>query len=111
MRSDPGGNWSTDNSWYTCPRRGIYLVNATLRLKDGTAAGTQYGVGVYTAEADGPFFLWHAVGATPSTRSTYPYSRLTLQNAGDRLRVFSYSDQGATLDSCGFQVCLVTDAA
>ena len=109
--ADPGGNWSTENSWYTCPRRGIYLVNATLRLNDGTAAGTQYGVGVYTSEADGPFFLWHSVGPSPSTRSTYPYSRLTLQNAGDRLRVFSYSDQGATLNSCGLQVCLVTDAA
>lgn len=111
VNSDAGGNWSAADNWYTCPRKGLYLIDATVRVRDGTAAGTQYGVGVYTTEADGPWFLWHFTGPSPSTRSTYPYSRLALQNAGDRLRLYSYSDQGVTLDNCGLQICLIAEAA
>lgn len=111
VNSDPGGNWNATESWYTCPRRGIYQITASLRVKDQSSAGTQYGIGVYTSEADGPWFLWCGVGPTPATRSTYPYSRLSLQNAGDRLRMFSYSDQGVYVSTAGLQICLVADAA
>ena len=111
VNSDPGGNWNATECWYTCPRKGIYQISASLRVKDSSTAGTQYGIGVYTAETDGPWFLWCSVGPTPATRSTYPYSRLSLQNAGDRLRMFSYSDQGVYLSSADLQICLVADAA
>lgn len=111
VNSDPGGNWNATESWYTCPRRGIYQITASLRVKDQSSAGTQYGIGVYTAEVDGPWFLWCGVGPTPATRSTYPYSRLSLQSAGDRLRMFSYSDQGVYVSAAGLQICLVADAA
>ncbi|MGC5781609.1 DUF2793 domain-containing protein [Methylobacterium sp. NFXW15] len=110
VRSDPGGNWSTADNWYTCPRRGLYLINGTLRVGDKTAAGTQYGVGVSTAEDDGPWFVWHIVGPTPGMRSTYPYSRIASQNAGDRLRMYSYSDQGFTVNLAGLQIYLLADS-
>lgn len=106
VNEDSGRNWDTTNSWYTCPRTGVYLITGSLRVDDGTRAGTQYGIAVHTAEQDGPWFLWHAVGAL---RSTYPYSRLSLQNAGDRLRMFSYSDEGVKVSTARLQICLISD--
>jgi|GEM_PF-1070399 len=108
INEDGGGNWDAVNSWYTCPRTGVYQITGSLRVDDGIRAGTQYGVAVHTAEQDGPWFLWHAVGAL---RSTYPYSRLSLQNAGDRLRMFSFADETVKVVSAGLQICLISDVA
>ncbi|GJD34202.1 DUF2793 domain-containing protein [Methylobacterium aerolatum] len=106
---DTGGNWDTSSSLYTCPRRGVYQITGSLRVADATGAGTQYGVAVHTTETDGPWFLWHSVGPAPSVRSTYVYSRLTPQAAGDQLRMFSYSDQGVKIIGAGLQICLVSE--
>ena len=111
VNADPGSNWDSTNHWYVCPRAGLYMISGTLRVGPGgdssSERGYQYGVGVYTAEADGSWFLWHAVGAAPSIRSTYPYTRLSYQNAGDRLRMFCYSDQGVVVYRAGMQIIYV----
>ena len=111
VNADPGNNWDNTNHWYLCPRAGLYMINGTLRVGPGGDAsaerGYQYGLGVYTSEADGPWFLWHAVGSAPAIRSTYPYARLSYQNAGDCLRMFTYSDQGVVVFRAGLQIVYV----
>lgn len=108
--SDDGQNWDSTNNWYVCPRTGIYQIDANLRLVDRTASGTQYGLGVYTDEADGPWFLWHFTGTGSAIRSTFAYSRMTVQNAGDRLRLYSYTEPTASADSAALQICLISEA-
>ena len=56
--------------------------------------------------------MWTAVGPAPATRSTFAYSRLSFQNAGDRLRMFAFSDAsgGVTILAAGLQIVLVSDA-
>ena len=112
VNQDTGNNWSSANNWYTCPRSGIYQITGTIRVADGTAPGSTYSCGVYTANQDGPWHLWTAVGPSPATRSTFAYSRLSYQNAGDQLRMFSYSDAagGVKVIGAGLQICLVSDA-
>jgi hypothetical protein len=109
--SDTGGNWDPTNNTYRVPRDGIYQITGSLRVADNTAAGTQYGVGVHINEEDGPFFLWHAVGASPSTRSTYPYSRLYEGREGQLLRMIAYAGTSTTIMAAGLQICLIADAA
>ncbi len=110
VNQDTGGNWSSSNNWYTCPRNGIYQITGSIRVTDGTAAGSTYSCGVYTVEQDGPWHLW--TGVTGAGRNTFAYSRLSFQNAGDQLRMFSYSDAsgGVKILSAGLQICLVSDA-
>jgi hypothetical protein len=86
-------------------------VAAAMRVGDNTTAGTQYGIGVHTAEEDGPFFLWNAVGGSPSTRSSFAYTRLVAMNGGDRLRMITYSDTAVTVLGGALQVCLIAEAA
>ncbi len=109
VTADPGSNWDSANSWYTCPRSGIYQITGTLRVLDSSPPGTQYGVGVYLSEEDGPWFLWHAVGG--ATRSTYPYNRMGYQTAGDRLRMFGFGNDDAKAFVVGLQIMLVAEAA
>jgi uncharacterized protein YjdB len=111
VHSDTGGNWDATNNWYVCPRTGIYQIAAAMRVADSTSAGTQYGIGVHTAEEDGPFFLWNAVGGSPSLRSSISYSRLVALNGGDRVRMISYSDTNVTLTGAAMQICLVSEVA
>lgn len=110
VKDDKGGNWDKTNNWYVCPRSGIYQYAATFRVKDNTPAGSTYGVGVHNNEEDGIHFLWHAVGASPSTRSTYPYSRINYQNAGDRMRLISFASSGVSCAVAALQVTLISEA-
>jgi hypothetical protein len=111
VQNDIGANWDATNNVYRVPRTGIYQISAALRVIDGTAAGTQYGLGVHTNEEDAPSFLWHAVGASPSTRSAYPYSRLYAGREGDLLRMIAYAGSSITAVAAALQICLVADAA
>ncbi|MCJ2011218.1 DUF2793 domain-containing protein [Methylobacterium sp. J-076] len=111
VKSDVGGNWDSTNSWYTCPRSGLYQIAANARIENSLADITQYGLGVHTSEEDGPWFLWHFSSTGKAARSTYPYSRLTYQNAGDRLRMFSFTDPTTSLISAALQICLISEAA
>jgi hypothetical protein len=81
-----------------------------LRVADGTSAGAQFSVGVYTSEADGASWnYWTKVGPTPGTRASFAYSRMSYQSAGDQLRMFSYSDTsgGVTIQNAGLQIILL----
>lgn len=115
VNADSGSNWDNTNHWYTCPRDGVYQITGSLRVGpagvSSSEAGDQYGIGVYTTEADGPWFLWHSVGMAPSVRSTFAYSRLSYQHAGETLRMFTFSDQGVVVYRAGLQIVLVSDAA
>lgn len=99
--SDIGNNWDAGQNHYVVPSSGLYQITATLRTNDGTAAGTQFGLGVHTSNADGSWFLWHAVQNTlnPDRRTTYPYIRTDFFGTGQRLRLFTYSDQGYAANS------------
>lgn len=111
VKRDPGSAWDAVNNWYTCPVTGVYLITGVLRVADGAAAGSQYTVGVHTAEADGAGWnQWTKVGPAPATRTSHPYSRISYQNAGDRLRMFSFSDTagGVNIQSAGLQIILLS---
>lgn len=94
--NDPGSNWDAAQNHYVVPSTGLYQITGTLRASDGETAGKQFGLGVHTSNADGSWFLWHAIQTTinPDRRTTYPYIRTDVFAAGQRLRMFSYSDQG-----------------
>jgi hypothetical protein len=94
--SDSGANWDAAQSHYVVPSTGLYQITGTLRTNDQEVAGKQFGVGVHTSNADGSWFLWHAVQNTlnQERRTTYPYIRTDIFAAGQRLRMFTYSDQG-----------------
>ena len=94
--SDVGNNWDAANNQYVVPSTGLYQITATLRPADGQPAGTQFGVGLHSANIDGNWFLWHSIQNTLNVekRTTYPYIRTDFFNADERLRFFTYSDQG-----------------
>lgn len=94
--SDGGANWDASQSHYIVPSTGLYQITATIRTDDAEMAGKQFGVGVHSNNSDGSWFLWHAVQNTINIqrRTTYPYIRTDFFATGQRLRLFSYSDQG-----------------
>lgn len=96
IASDAGNNWDAATNHYVVPSTGLYQITATLRTNDLETAGKQFGLGVHTSNSDGSWFLWHSVQNTinQEKRTTYPYIRTDFFVAGDRLRMFSYSDQG-----------------
>lgn len=94
--NDPGGNWDAAQSHYIVPSSGLYQITGTLRSDDGETIGKQIAVGVHTSNNDGSWFLWHSIQNTINSqhRTTYPYIRTDIFAAGQRLRMFTYSDQG-----------------
>lgn len=94
--NDSGGNWDAAQNHYVVPSTGLYQITGTLRTDDLEVAKKQFGVGVHTSNADGSWFLWHAIQDTINVqhRTTYPYIRTDIFAAGQRLRMFTYSDQG-----------------
>jgi len=111
VRSDAGNNWDGTNSWYVCPKTGIYQISASLRIDNFLKSVVQYGLGVYTNEEDGPWFLWHFSGSGSGVRSTYPYSRMSYQNAGDKLRMFCFTDPSTPIIAAGLQILLVSEGS
>lgn len=105
--SDVYGLYDLATGSYTVPVTDIYQITGTLRVNDSIAAYRQFGVGVNVNNSDGGWFLWHAVQntTTGANRTTYPYIRVGRFNAGDRLRMFAYSDSGAMqLASAAMQI-------
>ena len=94
--SDAGSNWDAAQNNYVVPSAGLYQITGSLRTEDVQSSGIPFGLGVHPSNSDGTWFLWHAVQTTinPEHRTTYPYIRTGTFAAGDRLRMFTYSDQG-----------------
>lgn len=111
VRSDAGSNWDSTNNWYVCPRAGVYSITANLRIDNFLTSVVQYGYGVYTNEEDGYWFLWHFSGTGKAVRSTYPYTRMTYQNAGDKLRMFCFTDPPTPIIDAGLQILLVSEGS
>lgn len=105
-----GGRWDSNNYWYNCPFNGWYLITGSVRVTDNTPSGTQFGLGVAQGEFDGAHFFWHKVGPGPASRETFAYARVGYYNAGDCLRMFSYSDQGYQVTQAGLQIALLRRA-
>lgn len=96
IATDSGNNWDAAQNHYVVPSTGLYQITATLRTADSEMAGKQFGLGVHTSNSDGSWFLWHCIQNTINIehRTTYPYIRTDFFATGQRLRMFSYSDQG-----------------
>ena len=113
VANDASGRWNTSTSTYTCPVSGVYQITALIRaetssLSGTAAAGVQVSIGVYTSPVDGPWNQWNVTGnATASNRETFCYVRQSFQNAGDQLLLFSFSDQGYTVELAALQVSLL----
>ena len=110
--SDNSGSYNSSNGTITLPYDGLYLIQGTLRVFDDSDSGTQFGVGVHTSNADGPWFLWHAVMYTDNSldRTTYPYSRIARFNANDALRMFVYVQNGPLdMATANFSVYKLSD--
>lgn len=110
VQSDAGGNWDSQNNWYVCPRSGIYQITASVRIDNSLSEVTQYSFGIHTRE-EGPGFLWHFSGTGKAVRSSGSASRLSFQNAGDRLRLVCATDPVAAVVAAGLQILLVCEAA
>lgn len=100
INTDPGSNFNLTTGFYKVPSDGLYQITATLRTRDNSNAGIQYGMGVHTSNNDGPWFLWHAVQTTINAgrRTTYPYIRTDFFTANQNLRLYTFSDQGYIAD-------------
>ena len=110
--SDVSGSYNSSNGTINLPFDGLYLIQGTLRVIDSSDSGTQFGIGVHTANQDGPWFLWHAVLDTDNNldRTTYPYSRIARFNANDALRMFVYVQNGPlNMATANFSVYKLSD--
>ena len=110
VNTDADANWDASNNWYTVPETGLYLILGKIRPNDSTTAGTTVGIGVHSSTADGPYFKWGKVGPAGSgvLRATIDYQRIASFNAGDQLRMFSYSDEGYTVNQAGLQIVKIS---
>ncbi len=106
VNSDTESNWDGTNNWYTVPTTGLYLILAKIRPSDGTTAGTTVAIAVHTSEVDGAYLKWGKMGplGTGVNRTTVDYQRLAYFTAGDQLRLFTYSDEGYTVNQAGLQI-------
>lgn len=106
VNSDVSGNYNTLGSYYTVPSSGIYQITGTFRAADQSPASTNFGVGVNGAIADGTWFLWHSVQATPNVehRTTYPYTRVAYFAAGTQLKMFAFAQASIGVGNVGMQI-------
>lgn len=87
-----GGSYNTSTFIYTVPENGLYLCLGSIRIADASTARS-VGIGIGTANADGPHVLWGNMGlGGASGRDGRQYTRLTRFNANDQVRLFIYSD-------------------
>jgi len=105
--SDPGNNFSTASSVYTCPSTGIYFCHGVIRLNDATgsaAGGPNLGMGIYTSEdvAD-TSFLWHKLPQTSAgtARAAVECTRVGSFTSGSQLRLYAFWDSGSGAGSAG----------
>lgn len=90
VTTDTGSNFASN--LYTCPATGLYSIQARVRPADNTAYDHNLGVGVHTSGIDGPWFAWTALKTSSSAnRFTINYVRTGAFNAGDQLRLYTYS--------------------
>ena len=83
-----GGNW-TNNTTYTIPSAGVYMIRSSVRLVDSSPAREFYQV-VNDSAQDIPEGAWHNSGT--GRRFTMQYSRLSRFTAGTQLRLYAYSE-------------------
>ena len=83
-----GGNW-TNNTTYTIPSAGVYMIRSSVRLVDSSPAREFYQV-VNDSAQDIPEGAWHNSGT--GRRFTMQYSRLSRFTAGTQLRLYVYSE-------------------
>ena len=97
VESDTSNRYDSTNGTVTLTDAGLYLIQGVMRIDDKSPVGTQFGVGVYTADEanDGPYFLWHAVQDTINDfdRTSFPYTRLARFSANDKLSMRVYVDR------------------
>jgi hypothetical protein len=87
---DAGNRYDPATGVYAVPSTGLYLCLARLRIPDNLGP-VHFGMGVHTANADGPWFQWQT---SPGNRYTANYQRLARFNTGDGLRLFAYYATG-----------------
>ena len=88
-----GGSWDSNNYLYTVPSSGLYLCLGMIRLSDSEAErSTALAIG--TVNADGSHVDWSVMGGTSAGRhrNSRQYTRLARFTAGDKVRMYIYSD-------------------
>jgi hypothetical protein len=89
---DTHSGWNTSTCQYAVPQDGIYDCQAKVRLKDGTASGISFGIGIDVANQDSAGFFWQ----NTITFRQGAYNSRTLGLAkGQLLRLFLYYDYNA----------------
>lgn len=92
---DTAGGFDTATHFYTIPITGVWLVNAFVRVTDGTPSRS-IGFGVDKVTADSPTFAWDITNDGQGARHTEIYANAAFFNQGDRVRLFIYCDSGAS---------------
>lgn len=100
--SDANGLFASN--LYTVPSDGVYFIQAMVRIIDSQFAkatwpdGTGIGLGVHTSNIDGPWFQWNKVNmnGVGGNRYSMDYTRIGSFVAGNQLRLYLFSDSGAS---------------
>ncbi|WP_157862007.1 hypothetical protein [Methylobacterium sp. Leaf361] len=98
------------SNWYVVPETGLYLINASFRPPDGSGKQYEFGFGVHTAQGDGPHFLW--TFRPNASRYTASYARIAKCTAGDKLRMFIYTDYQVweqTVSTAAMQIGMISN--
>lgn len=103
-----GGIWDSANNTYTIPLTGTYIIKSSIRLTDNTVTVSNGNTAspsrniyqaVHTSNTDIPDGVWQTnpdktvyPASTGFNRFTMPYFRIGYFNAGDKLRLYIFSD-------------------
>jgi len=98
---DNKNGWDAANYQWVVPETGTYEVNGKLRLADGDYSSLSYGLGMDTANQDGPTFFW---GQGAKNRQGLFNSRIMNLTQGARLRLFAYIDSATPVGISGAEM-------
>lgn len=98
---DTASGYNATTGIYTLPETGLYYITAKIRVADGSPSGVSYGLGVGTANTDGPTFFWTT---TIGSRQGAANSRFYSGTAGDQLRLFAYGDSALTVSAAELNI-------
>lgn len=96
--SNPGGGFDSGTDYYTTPVAGVYLCQALVRVADGFGSSFNLGLGISTANADGPFFQWNKYVTGGGGRCAFDYTRIASFAANVPLRLYAFQDSGSTVN-------------
>ena len=92
-----GGLWTPSTSLYRTPQAGTYFCQALVRIQDGFGTNCNLGIGIGTANADGPHFQWNKYVTGSGGRCAFDYTRIAGFAAGQDVRLYCFHDSGTIM--------------